>query len=291
MNFYECIQNGIDYIENNLEYEIGLNQVANAAALSLPSLYRLFYAHTGTTVKAYIRSRRLSKAALELTRSEESLVYMAVKYGFKSHAAFTRAFKKETGTAPNDFRKHPVPYYFERINLMDQNFEIMEKSLTEKYPKIKVLKQLAPLKVVSTCYVGKEPETHAWKQLNQWLENNNLKSDMARYRFFGFNNPSPDSPEQMEYGYEVWVTMDEDWLVNDPNMQVKTFPGGLYAIRHISGDPAVEMGPAWQEMVAWLQESPYELGEHQWLEEHLDFDEKMDFPASFDLYMPIKKKI
>jgi AraC-like DNA-binding protein/DNA gyrase inhibitor GyrI len=258
--------------------------------MSLPSLYRLFYAHTGFTVKEYIRSRRLSKAALELGNHNESILQIAVKYGFKSHEAFTRAFKKKFGLNPGEIRSHSVHCFFERINLMDQHFEILEQELAEKYPKIKVLKQLAPFKVVSTCYVGKEPEYHAWKRLNQWLENNHLKSDLPRYRFFGFNNPSPTEPDQSEYGYEVWVTLTDNMRVDDPDMMVKTFSGGLYAIRHVSGDPAVEMFPAWQELREWLADSPYELGNHQWLEEHLDFDEKMDLPAGFDLYMPIRKK-
>lgn len=291
MNFYENIQNGINYIELNLEREIALESVADAACMSLPSLYRLFHAFTGHTVKGYIRSRRLSKAALELEKSSETILYLAIKYGFKSHAAFTRAFRKQIGINPAAFRSDPIDYKFERINIMDKYFEILEENLVKKYPKIKVLKELAPIKVVSYCYVGKEPEHHAWTYLMDWLEASGLKNEMAKYRFFGFNNPSPTEPGQTEYGYEVWVTFEDGMEVTDPNLKVKTFEGGLYAIRNISGDPAVEMGPAWHELTSWLEESPYALAEHQWLEEHIDFDAETNFPASFDLYMPIKKKV
>lgn len=290
MNFYETIQNGINYIETNLEKEITLEKVAAESYMSLPSLYRLFYAHTGFTVKEYIRNRRLSKAALELANHNESILQIAVKYGFKSHEAFTRAFKKKFGLNPGEIRSHSVHCFFERINLMDQHFEILEQDLANKYPKIKVIKQLAPLKVVSFCYVGKHPEDHAWQRLNRWLTDKHLKPEMSRYRFFGFNNPSPTEPGQTEYGYEVWVTFEEGMEDIDPDMEIKTFEGGLYAIRHIGGDPATEMFPAWQELREWLADSPYVLGDHQWLEEHLDFDEKMDLPAGFDLYMPIKRK-
>ncbi|MAT44096.1 MAG: hypothetical protein CL609_17315 [Anaerolineaceae bacterium] len=290
MNFYETIQNGINYIETNLEKEITLEKVAAESYMSLPSLYRLFYAHTGFTVKEYIRNRRLSKAALELVNHNESILQIAVKYGFKSHEAFTRAFKKKFGLNPGEIRSHSVHCFFERINLMDQHFEILEQDLANKYPKIKVIKQLAPLKVVSFCYFGKHPEDHAWQRLNRWLTDKHLKSEMSRYRFFGFNNPSPTEPGQTEYGYEVWVTFEEGMEDIDPDMEIKTFDGGLYAIRHIGGDPETEMFPAWQELREWLVDSPYLLGDHQWLEEHLDFDEKMDLPAGFDLYMPIKRK-
>jgi len=52
---------------------------------------------------------------------------------------------------------------------------------------------------------------------------------------------------------------------------------------------------AWKGLTAWLESSPYRLGHHQWLEEHLGngkqnfIDLLEDGKMSMDLYMPIAK--
>ncbi len=52
---------------------------------------------------------------------------------------------------------------------------------------------------------------------------------------------------------------------------------------------------AWKGLTAWLEISPYRLGQHQWLEEHLGngkqnfIDLLEDGKMSMDLYMPIAK--
>jgi len=290
MNYYERLQNGIDYIEARLDGEIHLDYVARHAYMSLPSLYRLFFALTGVTVKGYIRSRRFHLAAEDLAGGHETILAIAFRYGFHSHEAFTRAFKRETGVTPDQYRKKNQPYYFERINLMDQYYEIQDEKLAAKFPQIRVLKKLAPMKVAAYCYVGKGPEMQAWREMQAWLARSGVQKKVKGMRFFGFNNPSPTSPDQEEYGYEVWATLDETVQVKDAVVQQKSFAGGLYAIRHIEGNPEEVMGPAWQELNEWLKDSPYTYGDHQWLEEHIDFDEVMDNPISFDLYMPIRKK-
>ncbi|HHV97460.1 MAG TPA: helix-turn-helix transcriptional regulator [Clostridiaceae bacterium] len=66
MNYYERIQNSIDYIEENLKSELSLETIASKAYMSIANYYRLFYAFTGHSVKDYIRRRRLNCACLDL---------------------------------------------------------------------------------------------------------------------------------------------------------------------------------------------------------------------------------
>ena len=66
MNYYERIQNSIDFIEDNLAEEITVEQCAKQAYMSVSGYYRMFLSVVGYNVKEYIRMRRLTAAYEEL---------------------------------------------------------------------------------------------------------------------------------------------------------------------------------------------------------------------------------
>lgn len=294
MNYYERIQNAIDELENNLEGNISIARAARAAFMSQSNFYRIFFALTGRSVKEYIRLRRISLAAAELS-SGARVLDLAVKYGFESGDAFSRAFRRESGYLPSDYKKQGKTLMpFERINVMEKYFDIQDKVLLEKYPDIKVLKELAPMRVAYYCYEGKDPERHAFAVVADWLKRNRLNVNEKKLRIFGYNNPSPSSPDETEYGYEVCVTIDDDVVVNDENVKEKTLSGGLYAVMGVRREGEGDMGEAivkaWQKFTAWLKDSKYIYGGHQWLEEHLGFDENTSHIGGIDLYLPVAFK-
>ncbi|HYH02071.1 MAG TPA: helix-turn-helix domain-containing protein [Bacillota bacterium] len=294
MNYYERIQQSIDFIENNLENNIDLEMVAAAAYMSCSNFYRLFFALTGYTVKEYIRQRRIDRAVVCIKKGTETILNIAIQYGFESNEAFTRAFKRITGHPPSEFRKHEINYHFERVNVLDKYYNVQDPELLEKYPDIKVLKEIEPVRVAYYCYYGIEPETEAFKVIAGWLKRSGLNMEEDKLRIFGFNNPSPSGFEQKEYGYEVWVTIADNVVVNDPLVREKTFPGGLYAVcgvrNLVGGGDGLEIFQTWQRFNHWIKDSKYVKGRHQWLEEHLQFNDDFEHVAGMDLYMPIALK-
>ncbi|QUI23414.1 AraC family transcriptional regulator [Vallitalea pronyensis] len=294
MNYYERIQKSIDYIEDNLENKINLDLVVNQAYMSKSNYYRMFFALIGYSVKAYIRQRRVSLASIELVHNNMNIIDIAIKYDFSSGDAFSRAFKKITGFLPSEFKKTKKNYSFERVNIMDKYFEVQDKALLEKYPDIKVLKEIKPMKVAYYCYYGKNPEENAFLVIKEWLKKSDFNNTKQDFRIFGFNNPSPSNPQQEEYGYEVCVTIDEEFIVKDENIKSKVLDGGLYAVIGIRPDKNGELGNeimrAWKRFGEWLKDSKYRYGGYQWLEEHLGFDKNYNHIGGIDLYMPIIKK-
>jgi AraC family transcriptional regulator len=295
MNYYERIQRSIDFIESNLENDIKIEDAARQAFMASSSYYRMFFALTGRGVKEYIRNRRISKAAREI-KTGGSILDIALKYGFASHESFTRAFRRAVGVTPSAFKRSDKQYSFERVSVLDMYYDIQDGELLEKYPDIKVLKKLEPVRVAYYCYCGFEPERNAFKVMSAWLKKSGLSFRKDRLRVFGFNNPSPQSPEQTEYGYEIWVTIGDSVDVEDGLIKTKTFDGGLYAVcgvrelkTSISGaGDGHEIMETWQRFSKWLEESKYTLGSHQWLEEHLQFSDAFEYTGGMDLYMPIK---
>lgn len=70
---------------------------------------RKFREISGMQLRDYLRYRRLAFALKELRDTSQSILDIAVKYGFSSHEAFTRAFGEAYGITPYNYRKNPVP--------------------------------------------------------------------------------------------------------------------------------------------------------------------------------------
>lgn len=292
MNYYESIQASVDYIENNIYEEIDINDAADSAYMSLSNYYRLFFAIVGYNLKEYIRLRRIHLAAQDLLSDKGNILEIAVKYGFNSADSFSRAFKKATGFLPSTFKKQKRQYVFERVEIMDKYFEAEDQDLLEKYPDIKVLKEKEPFCAAAFRAESKFPEHDAFVGLKAWFDKNNILEIMPDYRVYGYDIPNA-AKDDGTYGYEVVVTVPDDFEVVGEGVVKKHFKGGLYAITETTVGNIVL---AWRRFMSWLDLSRYEMGSHQCLEEH-DVDSgfinrDIEHPENIkiNLYMPVTKK-
>ena len=89
----EGIQAALDYVEANLTEDIDVHDVAARAYVSAFHFQRIFSALCGMPLGEYIRCRRLTLAAQELTRGGK-VIDAAMKYGYESPDAFAKAFQK-----------------------------------------------------------------------------------------------------------------------------------------------------------------------------------------------------
>ncbi|MES2933172.1 MAG: AraC family transcriptional regulator, partial [Pseudomonadota bacterium] len=109
------IQATIEFIEDHLQEEFGMKDLAQVAEISQWHFQRIFRATVGETVKNYIRSRRLSHAATALLESHHNILEIALDAGFDSNEAFTRAFRTQFNTTPREFRQQKIASGFPQM--------------------------------------------------------------------------------------------------------------------------------------------------------------------------------
>ncbi|MGN4443559.1 AraC family transcriptional regulator [Bacillus cereus group sp. MYBK79-1] len=105
MDMLKGMNEALNYIEENLDNYINLKEVASKAFFSEYHFKRLFSLLSGITISEYIRRRRLTMAALELKDLNVKVIDVAIKYGYCSPDAFSRAFQSFHGVTPSLARK------------------------------------------------------------------------------------------------------------------------------------------------------------------------------------------
>lgn len=101
----KTIENMIDWVETNLKDEPTLDKMSDYVGYSSFYCSAKFHEVVGISFKEYVMRRKLTQAAIDLRETNYKIIDIAVKYGFSSNEAFTRAFHKKYGYSPSRFRK------------------------------------------------------------------------------------------------------------------------------------------------------------------------------------------
>lgn len=116
MNMRGAVEKGIQYIEANLQNDIGVSDVASAACYSQFYFSRQFSLCAHISVYDYILKRKLSEAYQKLFSQSPRIIDLALAYGFQSHEVFTRAFRKMFGENPSEASVYKPLLVYERID-------------------------------------------------------------------------------------------------------------------------------------------------------------------------------
>jgi AraC family transcriptional regulator len=95
-----------ELVEERLDRDVSLEDLATAAGLSRAHFARSFRAATGQTPYAYLRERRVARARSLLSASSQPLIEIACLTGFRSQSHLGRVFKNATGLTPAEYRRH-----------------------------------------------------------------------------------------------------------------------------------------------------------------------------------------
>jgi AraC family transcriptional regulator len=95
----------VDYIEDHLEEEISLQELADIAQLSRFHFARAFKQSFGRPPHRYHMSRRMERAKALLEAPARSVTEVGMMLGFAETSSFTTSFRRSVGLTPSDYRR------------------------------------------------------------------------------------------------------------------------------------------------------------------------------------------
>jgi AraC family transcriptional regulator len=294
MNYYEQVQKAVDYIEENLYEDISLEAIAKEAYCSLFHFHRVFQGLIGDSMKEYIRKRRLSLAGRELATTDTKIIDIALKYGYGTPEAFTKAFKKMNGITPTEcrrikglfqFRDKACVYVYKALlskGGLEMNYRIVEKE--------------------SFKIIGRELRVRNDNGDNNKLIPKFWTSCMEEGIFEQFQ--SMTNRINPQYIDTMGMCMDFDGIntflylicVEATNfdyipegMTAKTIPGPKYVVFTAKGRMPEAIQQTWQDIYGkWFPTSGYERTNGPDFEFYDNRSEVNDDNCEVDIYIPIK---
>lgn len=104
MDRNEIILKTVEYIEENLEKELTLDDISEKINYSKFYLSRLFSVTVGCTIYKYIQMRRITESACKLVETDKPIIEIALEANYQSQQAFTNAFHQIYYCSPQTYR-------------------------------------------------------------------------------------------------------------------------------------------------------------------------------------------
>lgn len=241
----------------------------------------------------YIRARRLSASARDLLVSsgDQTVLDLALSYGFDHEQSYIRSFKRQFGVTPAQFRRG-------RRGI----------TLVERYD-TSALKEIRRGVVFEPTFVMKPPSLYAGRKatINEQDNLENLTANIQGASFF--YNEYPDIPHKLHPGVYIGLTLytpehlpyATDYLTSaevssldgiEGKWDTALIPGCKYAVFKYIGDFHAEnlnihdLNDIWNYIDDWLLRSPY-VQSHPHHFEYIDIANTRDDYCEADLYLPI----
>jgi AraC family transcriptional regulator len=274
--WHDRIEHARRLIEDHLDEDLPLEDLAAAAHYSMFHFHRLFRAHTGETVREHARRLRLERSAYRLTHTRDDILRIALDSGYDSHEAFTRAFKARIGLTPSAFR--------------EQRREVQIQRTQEKEIDVDLrIEKREPARIAFVRHTGPYDKVgDAWGKLMKWGW---TKMMFGKADTFGLCFDDPDVTPAERTRYEACMVVDVRTKPKG-DVELRDLPGGAYAVGLHEG-PYERIGDSYAQLFAEVSSHPingrtWKLGDPPALEKYLN-DPRKTKPEELktEIWMPV----
>ena len=100
---HQIVDQLVQFVSANAGRRLSLQELADAAHISLPYMHRLFQTHLGLAPGQYIAKIRMEEAKTLLRSGSLSMGAVAREMGFSSQQHFSRQFRSVCGMTPSEY--------------------------------------------------------------------------------------------------------------------------------------------------------------------------------------------
>lgn len=101
----------IDFIKENMDKNMSLDQLARKAGFSKSKLQAMFHHFFNESIYAYIKNLKLENAVELLKGTDKDIRHIAHQLGYNSSTHFINIFKKHYGLSPKKFRSQKLSFW------------------------------------------------------------------------------------------------------------------------------------------------------------------------------------
>ncbi len=277
----------VELVEHRHDHPVDVVAFARAHGTTEYHLRRMFAALAGLPLSEYVRRRRMTLAATDLVRGEPSLLDVAVRYGYGSVEAFTRAFRSVHSTAPADVRRAGGPLVTQpmlRFRLSVEGSTPMDVTITDRPAFVLVGRATQ----VPLQHRGVNP--HIQDHIASIAPH-----EHARLKALGDTDPAgilavtagsePDAPEGSALTYLHGVAVREGSAL-PPDLDTMPVDAGTWAVFHSSGPFPEAMQQTWAATATdWFPSNPWRLRPGPSIVRYLELT---GTSATCEIWMPIE---
>ncbi len=123
----ELVCNILEYINENINAHISINDISNKTYFNRYYIMKRFKKELGISINDYINIKRIYNSTKEIRNLDDSFLNIALNNGFNSLEYFSETFKKIMGISPRDYKKST--YFI--IKLEDNKLILLRQRLVE----------------------------------------------------------------------------------------------------------------------------------------------------------------
>ncbi|XMB65898.1 AraC family transcriptional regulator [Mycoplasmatota bacterium zrk1] len=295
MNLIKRLNRALDYIENNLDKELSVDEIAKEAYISAYHFQSMFAILTDITLIEYIRRRRLTQAAFEL-QSNAKVIDVALKYGYSSPDSFTRAFTKLHGVNPSTAKREDTQLkLYSRISFqinikgdVEMNYKIVKKESFSMYGIERIINTVKGENYKTIPQFWDDTmEDGSFKRL---LESTNMKLD-GSYQGIAQVNAIMCYRDTGKDTFPYLIGAFVDDLSNTDGylkVDIESLTWAIFRTEdHKSDETVIKIQDLWRRIYSeWLPNSGYEIIDGPNLELYGSSVNKLEYS---EVWLPVKK--
>ena len=275
-DYIQRINKVVAYINNHLDETLDLKKLANEAALSDFHFHRIFKALKGEAIGGYITRLRLEATARLLRYTALTIEEIAFNIGYETTASLSKAFKKQYGISPTEYRTNKDTYIMKK--------EIINPDLALKAPKIVTLEPKNLIYVALTGAYGSLDYGKAYEQLWAVIKAQKLFTKGIESICISYDDPK--ITEGSLQRSDVCLAIHKPATPQE-EVSCKTLAGGKYAVFFYQGSYE-NLSQVYDTAVRWVINHEYTLREEPFFEKYLnDARRTPKEKLKTEIYIPI----
>ena len=275
-DYVQRINKVVAYINNHLDETLDLKTLANEAALSDFHFHRIFKALKGEAIGGYITRLRLEATARLLRYTALTIEEIAFNIGYETPASLSKAFKKQYGISPTEYRTNKDTYIMKK--------EIINPDLALKAPKIVTLEPKNLIYVALTGAYGSLDYGKAYEQLWAVIKAQKLFTKGIESICISYDDPK--ITEGSLQRSDVCLAIHKPATPQE-EVSCKTLAGGKYAVFFYQGSYE-NLAQVYDTAVRWVIDRQYTLREEPFFEKYLnDARRTPKEKLKTEIYIPI----